>query len=99
MSSVNLEIVKQKCELPNGDLIVLLDREKVEKNTQQHNVYRISANGSVQWQVADYQTMPALSTFTNIKLIGEYIEAYNFDGGMYKVSVEDGSILGSELMR
>ena len=100
MSSVDLQLAIQRLELPDGDLVVLLDREKVESGSaRQRNLYRTSANGDVRWQVADYQPIPSLSTFTHIELTEECIEAHNFDGGCYKISTEDGSVMGSYLAK
>jgi len=100
MSSVDLQLALQRLPLPDGDIVVLLDREKLEAGSDQHrNLYRTSSSGEVKWQVADYQPMPFLSTFTHIEITEEVIEAHNFDGGCYKISVQDGSVLGSYLAK
>lgn len=97
---VKQQNVAQKITLPNGDLVVLLDREKINSGKdKQRNIYRISSDGKVKWQVENYQPLPFLSTFTNIQILEGCLVAHNFDGGEYKIDVADGSIIESKLVK
>jgi hypothetical protein len=100
MNRINIADAAKSVEVSNDQAIVLIPHEKLESEFDRaRNIFRVNKNSEIIWQVADYNPMPALSTFTSFRLENEVILGQNFDGGCYRINKADGSITGSELTK
>jgi hypothetical protein len=100
MRKIPLSHTAQIARLENGQLIVLIAYENLNSESDRpRNIFRVSEDGAIQWQVADYASIPSLSTFTNIQVREDGLCAFNFDGGLYRIDPSSGAILSSELVK
>jgi hypothetical protein len=100
-TTINLEGVKAKVELPDGGCVVLLDMlgkaGQYSKDQIAKNIFRLDEKGEVKWQVfSDFDSEG--SPFTRIDLQNG-INAYRWDGGTYSVNIETGEATPLQLER
>ena len=91
--------ISRRYKIANNESIIILKRlESFEKINQQLNMFRITKDGTVIWQVkgGKYAEDPQF-TFVGVeKIEGNVIRAYNYEGAYYEVDLRDGSILSRE---
>jgi hypothetical protein len=95
MKTIDPTKISKEVPLDDGSRIVLLDRlaapASVPDEDVAYNVYKLSPNGSVQWQIEAGSGVYARTPFTGIYW-GETgrLMAYRWDGTEYIVDAETG---------
>lgn len=87
--------------LPGGDRVVVINPDVFcDELCKQRNVFRLSRDNAVVWQLGDYSGMPGLSTFTNIYFDeAGTLTGYNFDGGEYRIDIDTGACEPARLIK
>lgn len=86
--------IADKIILPNGEIVVLIDRlgkgDRYSKEDLSRNVFMINAEDQVLWQVHsnfDKYGEP----FTRLHLGNGVLTAYRWDGGSYVIDIASGA--------
>ncbi len=91
--TLNAADISSKIDLPNGSAIVLLDRlgkgDQYSKEELARNVFKIDADGHVEWQVRS-QFDDEGNPFTRLHYANG-VTAYRWDGGSYSVDLDTGA--------
>jgi len=89
----NAADISSKVDLPNGGAIVLLDRlgkgDQYSKEELARNVFRIDAEGQVEWRVRS-QFDAEGNPFTRLHYANG-VTAYRWDGGSYSIDLDSGA--------
>ncbi|AVQ12544.1 Uncharacterized protein XB16_2218 [Leptospira santarosai] len=90
------EFIQKIIKLENGDKIVLYDSDKIKGNVsieeQNRNICRIDKDDNVLWRIKSYVHKDWGIPFIKMKLREKKLIAYDWAGGEFEVSLEDGSI-------
>jgi len=78
----------------DGNAIVLLDKEEIEKeNTiRNRNVYGVDSQGNILWQVEEKQHIYDNSPYINLSEKDEKIRLHNWDGTVYRLDTLTGKL-------
>ena len=94
--------ISERYEIANNESIILLRRmDGIDKINQTLNMFRITEDRTVIWQVkgGKYAENPQFTFVSIEKIQGNVIRAYNYEGSYYEVDLRDGSILSREPWR
>ncbi len=99
---INWAEVSKRIDLPDGLVVVLLDRLGMEsvygRLECSRNIFLVDAAGKIFWQVeSNFDTDGG--PFTNVLKDDGQIKGYRWDGGMYRVDVRSGHADPISLMR
>jgi len=93
ISNIELMGVSKKIKLSSGLMVVLLDKLGTQNNYNllecARNVFLVDLSGKVVWQVTSDFDVDG-GPFTNIFNEDGQIKGYRWDGGLYKINVENG---------
>jgi hypothetical protein len=90
--------------LPDGSSVVLVDRLCADASFSdadvEKNIFRLSSNGDILWQVHGAKPIYPRSPFTNIWLDQDGgLKASSWDGVEYDIAVESGEAKSSRFMK
>src|SRR4051794_3720275 len=100
--NINMQEVMKKIDLQNGSSVVLLDRLSKE-TTYGHmecarNIFLIDIVGKVIWQIeSDFDADGG--PFTNIIADDMGIRGYRWDGGTYRIELNNGHATPDALLK
>lgn len=77
-------------------LVVLLDALQAK---YPDNVFGISYEGKILWQIRPVRTVLSNSPFTGCERKSDVLELHHFDGMLYRVNPLNGEILGSMFVK
>src|SRR6516225_7508310 len=100
MKSIIWSEVAKRVDLPNGLVVVLLDRlgqeHRYERAECARNIFLVDSKGGVVWQVETSFDVDG-GPFTNILYRDGELKGYRWDGGMYRIDVSTGRGLPDQL--
>ena len=86
-----------ECEAPIRDVqridnLVLVRLEFPIGAINNRNIFAYNESGQLVWQIQEGRNVYRDSPYTGMRVKGDEIMAYNWDGADYRVNVEDGSV-------
>lgn len=103
MNEISNYKVAKSIRLGDGSLIVLLDMlaaRDVPLEDKERNVYRLNADGGVEWRVCTGDPVYPGSPFTGIGFgADQKLLAYRWDGSEYEIDVTTGAAIPRKLTK